>query len=233
MAQQLTDSFLADPSLNVWNQDFIKQHLLAMSHGKCAYCETIIEEESKYLEVEHFRDKSDFPELVVEWSNLLPACKRCNGKKHAHNIETEGMIIDPTVDTPREHLYLNNFRLRPKTELGRSTVDVVYLNDTDRLVQRRFILGDRIARTLENLREQLELYVGGAATARRRNRVIGGFDALLRETQTTSEYSATAATCLLSDPHYVWAREQLVALNLWDAELQALHQAAEGITLHP
>ncbi len=49
-------------------------------NGKCAYCET------KYLAssdtwIEHYRPKSDYYWLAYAWSNLLPACTKCNRSK--------------------------------------------------------------------------------------------------------------------------------------------------------
>ncbi len=49
--------------------------------GKCAYCEM------KYLAtsdtwVEHYRPKSEYYWLAYEWSNLLPACTKCNRHKN-------------------------------------------------------------------------------------------------------------------------------------------------------
>ena len=92
----LTAKFIADKT-PVWKQAYIEAALLAMPYRKCAYCETLILDEAKYLEIEHFRNKDDFPTLVVDWANLLPSCKRCNLKKGTHNVEVDGMIIDPTV----------------------------------------------------------------------------------------------------------------------------------------
>lgn len=42
----------------------------------CAYCE-----DKCFGEVEHFRPKSKFPELVYRWSNWLLACSACNRTK--------------------------------------------------------------------------------------------------------------------------------------------------------
>ena len=33
------------------------------------------------MEVEHFEDKKNNPNKVIEWENFLPSCKRCNGSK--------------------------------------------------------------------------------------------------------------------------------------------------------
>lgn len=77
---ELTQEFI-NTGKNVWAKTYIKSALLAMSHNKCAYCECKLDEESKYMEVEHFLPKDDYPNQVVDWNNLLPSCKRCNTKK--------------------------------------------------------------------------------------------------------------------------------------------------------
>ena len=76
----LTDEFKLTGK-SVWNIDFIKKALLGFSNDKCCYCEANINEESKYLEVEHFHHKDTYKEEVLEWENLLPSCKKCNGTK--------------------------------------------------------------------------------------------------------------------------------------------------------
>ena len=42
----------------------------------CGYCEELCEGQ-----VDHFRPKSAYPELVYAWSNWILACPRCNQKK--------------------------------------------------------------------------------------------------------------------------------------------------------
>lgn len=217
---------------SVWNAPFIRKRLLALSNAKCAYCETNIAEESKYMEVEHFRSKSDFPNLVVDWDNLLPACKRCNVQKGTYNVEAEGMIVNPFLDEPRDHLYFQNYRLRWRGEIGRRTIDALYLNDTDRVVGVRVKIGEAIASSLEVIRQQLEEYLTGERTTRRRNTVVRGMEALLKQAQPSSEFSATAATVLLSDPNFSWIKENLLAEGLW-ADIGLLEDRAASIALHP
>lgn len=45
-------------------------------HGLCAYCEDYCKGE-----VDHFRPKTRFPELVYEWSNWVFSCHDCNHAK--------------------------------------------------------------------------------------------------------------------------------------------------------
>lgn len=62
----LTDEFKLTGK-SVWNTDFIKKGLLSFSNDKCCYCEANINEESKYLEVEHFHHKDTYKDEVLEW----------------------------------------------------------------------------------------------------------------------------------------------------------------------
>jgi hypothetical protein len=184
------------------------------------------------MEVEHFRCKDDFPSLVVQWDNLLPACKHCNGQKSTHNVDTQGMLVDPFADEPRAHIFFQNYRLRWRDEKGRRTIDTLYLNDTTRLVSVRLRIGEAIAEALETLLTLLEGYLAGENSTLRRNRITRGVRKLLEEAQPASEYSALAATVLLSDPNYEWIRHKLIDLDLW-GELEALETSAAALTLHP
>ncbi|HEY3571219.1 MAG TPA: retron system putative HNH endonuclease [Thermoanaerobaculia bacterium] len=63
---------------SIWGK--AKRALAAMSHQKCAYCETHINAE-RSGQVEHFKPKSLFPLLTYEWSNYFLGCGGCNGAK--------------------------------------------------------------------------------------------------------------------------------------------------------
>ena len=65
----------------VWGSD--KRARTALddwSHGKCAYCETLINAR-RSQQVEHFKPKSLFPSLAYDWNNYFLACNGCNGAK--------------------------------------------------------------------------------------------------------------------------------------------------------
>lgn len=51
--KKLTTKFKKDGS-SVWKQKWIAETLLRMSNGKCCFCESKLNRESNYLEVEHF-----------------------------------------------------------------------------------------------------------------------------------------------------------------------------------
>lgn len=59
--------------------DAVKQSLTEMCSGarRCAYCEDSLADE-----VEHFRPKDLYPEVVFAWANYLYTCGPCNGPKN-------------------------------------------------------------------------------------------------------------------------------------------------------
>lgn len=84
---------------SVWNSDRrVKNALDAWSHGKCAYCETLINA-NRSQQVEHFKPKSLFPSLAYDWSNYFLACNGCNGAKLDKWPET-GAYVRPDQGQP-------------------------------------------------------------------------------------------------------------------------------------
>ena len=222
VAQSLTDEFLADRNKNVWHKSYIRDRLSSMSHSKCAYCETILDEEAKYLEVEHFQHKDRYPHLVVEWDNLLPSCKHCNGSKGTHDVNAEP-IVNPAVVDPREYLSFKNYRFEGKCPVGNTTIEVVDLNDHQRYVMKRFLVGDALCNSIENLSDALNNYIQDSSV-RKKNKLLKQMRSILSEGQPTAEYSATSATILKHSLKFNSVREELVNRGLWDAGLQTSYE---------
>lgn len=220
---------------SVWDLDFLKAALLAISDGKCCYCECKIDEESKYLEVEHYKPKSKYEDLVVVWDNLLPSCKRCNGKKGKFDTGIYP-FINPTIDDPRVHLQLKVYRFysRDTSQFGKNAIDILDLNDRDRLVVKRFEIGNKICEALSNIDDEVSEYmpmVDGLAKVRKRNKIVRMIHNLLLEAQPSSEYSATAATIIISNEHYQHIKGEMINLHLWNADLDQLDAVANAISL--
>ena len=230
LQKQLTDEFKLTGK-SVWNVEFIKLALLSLSHNKCCFCESCIVEESKYIEVEHFYPKSKYPDLVMEWDNLLPVCKKCNATKSAHDTKIEP-IIDPTKDDPKRHLKLWNYRIKGVDDLGAMTVSVLNLNDQDRLVQKRFDIGNAVLTRIEGLNALLDEHpVEGRVNTKTKNRVVNGIKDLFQEGLPTSVYSATVATIMLTDNEFDTLKKKLILLNFWDDELIELEKSVQMVSL--
>lgn len=217
----LTDEFKLTGK-SVWNLDFIKKGLLGYSNDKCCYCETNIKEESKYLEVEHFHHKETYKDEVLEWTNLLPSCKKCNGTKNDHDTIAEP-IIDPASIDPKLHLKYWRYRIKGKDEFGKLTISVLDLNNPDRLVKKRFEIGNAIQIKLEQLNELADDYISGVQTStRRKNRIVNGTKDLMSEGLPVSIYSATTAAIILTDTEFIDLKQKLTTLTFWDAALTQL-----------
>ena len=224
VVRELTEKFNTTQA-DVWKQRYIIEALLKISFDKCCFCETSINEESKYMEVEHFHPKSLYPDEVVLWENLLPICKRCNGKKSDHDTKLEP-IIHPVIDNPKEHITLDrNYRLLSLTEMGKLTISrkILYLNDSLRLVGIRFKIGEAIIEGLIDLLDMTENFCKNPSNDGK-NKIVGKLEKIMLEGTKESEYSATAATVILTDPNYAEIKQLFIANNLWSDEFSELEQ---------
>jgi uncharacterized protein (TIGR02646 family) len=217
--RRLTDEYKTSARA-VWNFDKLKQALLETSHKKCAYCECDLSKECKYMEVEHFRDKARYPEDVVFWPNLLPSCKRCNVAKGDHDVTVE-QIVNPYEVNPKDHFSFRLYRLKAKSALGKRTLDVLDLNNLERVVQVRFEIGEAIQWSLEIAIEKLNSYKI-SPTTRNKNRVLAHTRKLLSECQAFSSYAATSATVLQTDEKYHYLKKEMQNMKFWDQELEDL-----------
>ncbi len=133
--------------------------------GKCAYCETLIEETSPG-QLDSFRprqravgldgkiDEDHYWWLAYEWANLRAACVTCNRLKASRfpvdgpralprttgrELEKENrLLLDPCIDLPEEQLLFNDQgQVASSTLKGRTTIDVMGLNREDLVLQRR------------------------------------------------------------------------------------------------
>lgn len=234
---ELTDKLVVDlteayktKGTAVWKKPFIEKALLKSSHSKCAYCECKINIESKYMEVEHYRDKSTHPDSVVTWDNLLPSCKRCNGHKSSHNTVLHP-IIDPSQMDPRDHLKIKSYRLIGKTDIGKETIDVLVLNDTRKVIQPRFEISQKVLEEIEEIFSKCHSYQLGDKSTRLRNKIVQSTKNILEEASPQAEYAATVATEILSSQFFNGIIDILKLEQLWDQELEDLYRGAHEIAL--
>lgn len=230
VVELLTEKF-KNSRESVWNDDRIKVPLLVSSQGKCAYCECSVSEESKYMEVEHFRDKHSYPDLVVDWHNLLPSCKRCNGKKGGHDVG-DVPIVNPYEDLPSDHLYYQDFRIKGRTEKGADTVDVIDLNNIKRAAIKRFEVGQAALESILSCQRLLSSYLV-ERSPRTRNRVSRHMEGILEECQPCSIYAATTATVVLNSADYILLKSEMVACGAWTDECERMDSIAHQIALPP
>lgn len=231
----LTQQFLANKDKVVWDKPYIIQPLAEMSHNKCCFCETLLGEQSKNLNVEHYHYKKTYPNEVVRWDNLLPACGQCNSNKGTHDTYQEP-LINPAEDDPRDFLSLKFYRIvskdKSRTSKGRLTVELLDLNNRDRLVTPRLKIADTMFNKLDNLLEKAHSIENGTETRQlMKTRLKNGVLAVLKMAQPNAEYSAFISTILLEDDDYNEIRNIMRIQNLWTDQLEELHNEAQKIRL--
>ncbi len=226
VCQQLTDKYKADKS-SVWDKAYIKDALLKMTNNKCAYSEAPLNENGTYMEVEHFRCKKKYPDKVVEWGNLLPACKTCNDTKGEWDVEKDGDIVNPLVDNPQDFLYVKSFRYKGKDEKGCTTIAKLDLNNPDQFVMPRFQIFVRIIEDIESLKEKLSL----DKTDRQKSNTIKKFKQCLREASPQKIYSAIIATSILESEEYASMKKLVKGKGLWDNQFDDLENTLKSIAL--
>lgn len=221
LAGVLTSKFLLDGS-DVWNKKFIRNSVLAFSNGKCCYTECKLNAESKYMEVDHFYPKSHFPNDVVSWGNLLPSCKKSNTTKGELNTKLFP-IINPTVDNPKDHLLIRNFRFYHKSTIGRRTIDYTALNDRTHFVNKRFEVGVKVIEIIEDIHLSFEAIIDDIANNQHNAvRLVNRYKNLLNEASRKEEYSATTSTTILTDKNNNSLINMITECGLWDNELSDL-----------
>ena len=215
---------------HVWQNKEVKDACLTLGNNKCAYCEVILNQKSTYLEIDHFKHKDDYPDEVIEWNNLLPACRHCNGTKSDHDVEQEP-IINPALNNPVTHIYLKAYRLKGRDSLGDKTIEVLNLNDSEHYVTERCKVGNFIEEKIEEAEKKLQKYLESPIPARKRelNRILG---ALLRQCQKNSLFSAVSSTTLHESDEYASIRSEMIACEIWTPQYEELHQNSLALRLH-
>lgn len=118
----------------------VRETLERMASGieRCMYCE-----DSRGTHIEHFWPKDRFPQKAFVWENYLLACSGCNSnyKRNRFPLDDESrpLLIDPTVDEPRDHLLFSptTGRFKELDEKGKMSREVFDLNGRKLDVERR------------------------------------------------------------------------------------------------
>ncbi len=221
--QVVTDKtalYIADPTKSVWKEPYIEQRLIAMTHGKCCYCECELGKESNYMEVEHFHHKDKYKNEVLIWDNLLPACRSCNGNKGAHDTITDP-IVNPTVDDPKVHLGFRAFRYKWKTGVGKETVVSLDLNDTEKRCKPRFSVCNELVSKVEDFLEAIQS-VTPVSRTQEKNRMRNKVRELLEACQCDREYTAMKATTIVNNADYTSLVLEMKTRGLWTQDLDDL-----------
>lgn len=134
-----------------YSRQDVKDALIIMQNGKCAYCEKKMDSEKQ---VDHFIPQEEFvigrnerDQKIYDWNranvweNLLYSCNECNGaKKKRSPFSNSGvrLILDPShpSEYPEEHIIFitDNYQsskisvhVRSDSQLGNTTIDALKL----------------------------------------------------------------------------------------------------------
>ncbi|MYB47908.1 MAG: hypothetical protein F4X72_01305 [Dehalococcoidia bacterium] len=155
------------PSDARW-QEF-REELGARFHDICGYCEEI-----ERGQVDHFRPKSKFPELVYEWSNWVFACNACNSIFKRDKWPEDG-YVDPCASSRQERpenyfqFDLQTADLIPRSGLSGKQLRMARQTIRDISLNEHFHIQKRIAKIelvkilltslVENPRPEVERYI--------------------------------------------------------------------------
>ncbi|MFN4151579.1 MAG: hypothetical protein ACK4IX_11600, partial [Candidatus Sericytochromatia bacterium] len=115
--------------------------------------------------------------------------------------------------------------------MGVDTIDVVNLNDYDKLVFQRFELGMALEENLERLLREIKNYKVAQSDVRKRNKIKNWIKKILVEGTPQKQYSATISTILLNEDIYSEIKSNLTELNFWDEELRELESSCRSVLL--
>lgn len=231
-ANALTEKFKQDKNNRVWAQDYIKNALLKMSHGKCCYCECKINNAGSDLHIEHFHPKDIYKDEVVAWDNLLPACSRCNTRKGKLDTK-KNPIIHPVKNNPKTHLRVEQYYFSHKDELGEFTIEKLKLNDEVKLAIDRFQLGFSITKNLNDLAKEIANYLQNETnfTAKQEAITSRKLTDIMQFGTANKKYSAVISSVILTNSDYQEIKQLFELNNLWDDEFSKLEQQVEFCAL--
>ena len=124
-----------DENIHKIRADLRSDILLKEQMNLCAYCEKEIDENPKNSNIDHFKTRNLFPQLTLEYSNLLVSCNtksRCSSFKDSHikNEEEYQNIINLAFEDPNDFLdYLTTGEVIAKNKKGQFTIDIFNLQD--------------------------------------------------------------------------------------------------------
>ncbi|MGM0522285.1 MAG: retron Ec78 anti-phage system effector HNH endonuclease PtuB [Pseudomonadota bacterium] len=92
--------------------------LEAMQGLRCAYCEEQLYPKRRHIE--HFRQRSDYPQETFQWDNLFGSCDKADscGRHKDRQSYSYGDILKPDIDNPDDYLrFLSDGRIVPRKNL--------------------------------------------------------------------------------------------------------------------
>lgn len=131
-------------------------------NSRCGYCDDADQYADKScFHIDHFAPKSQFPDLELEYNNLVYSCRFCNIHKSYHWIGSDAAVpndgntgfIDPCCDTYSVNVLRDNHgKIYGDTNLGKYIVKRLHLH----LLRHQYLWQ---ARRLRELRDEAGLLI--------------------------------------------------------------------------
>lgn len=203
--------------VNHYRHEDIKTALSTSSHGKCAFCECH-PAEGGYIQVEHYKPKSIYPNSTFEWINFLPCCAQCNGSKSNHDTENEP-LINPYDTSPADAFYFDFVSIKalegPMHDRAKRTIEVCSLEGI-RLWKPRAEILVSLTSYAQSLQSALDDFAE-ADTQRKKDyrirRIRDSIATIESLASPHSKYSAFCAHFLKECPCYIEAKKLLNGLT--------------------
>ena len=118
----------------------LRRLIIERAENCCEYC--LVSQTNNFLPFEIDHIIAEKHQGVTEKYNLCWSCSTCNGYKGSdiasYDPETEQLtpLYHPRRDTWHDHFELDGAHIIPKTAIGRVTVSILKLNETQRLQDR-------------------------------------------------------------------------------------------------
>ncbi len=107
---------------------------------RCAYCKNreAVEGGSKKFDIDHYKPKSKFPDLVNIYSNLIYSCRVCNSSKRNFwpnfiDILKDQYILNPCNDDFEKHYNMKQAEWRGNTLVALWNIKRLRLNSPKKL----------------------------------------------------------------------------------------------------
>jgi hypothetical protein len=121
-----------------------RQRVWDRAGGRCEYCRIPQQLDVQPFQLDHIRAQKHAG--LTTAANLALSCLPCNSYKGANvaGYDPEGgelqALFNPRIDDWDEHFAWDGPVLRGKTPVGRTTIDVLRMNLSDRVEHRRILM---------------------------------------------------------------------------------------------
>lgn len=145
------------------DKEVLRSELKKLQNSCCAYCETPLKHRAS-AHIDHFKPKSQFPELTYEWENLFLSCIAPNNsfcamyKDDKMNPYKNLEILKPDADNPNDYFIYRRKKIEIRNaclnkQLAENTINRLNLNHPI-LQNRRNTLNKHLDDILTGLSEE-------------------------------------------------------------------------------